>query len=179
VDDVVDFSKIQQGERPYRLVSAPISDVVRRAAARFASYARVRGLSLNAEIGDELGPLNLDPRAVEQAVLNLLDNAAKYAGDSTEIDLRVRTSGAQVLVEVRDRGIGIPAAEQAHIFNRFHRGTHVDRGGYGLGLYLVRHIMEAHGGRVEVASASGEGSVFTLHFPHRAPEGGDAKSTTG
>ena len=179
VDDVVDFSKIQQGERPYHLVSAPIADVVRRAAERFEPYARVRGLSLNASVPEVVETVDLDPRAVEQAVLNLLDNAAKYAGDSTEIDLRLRTSGAQVLVEVRDRGIGIPAAEQANIFNRFHRGDHADRGGYGLGLYLVRHIMEAHGGRVEVTSARGEGSVFTLHFPHRAPEVADAQSLAG
>ena len=68
-------------------------------------------------------------------------------------------------IEVQDQGVGIPADEQPRIFERFTRGSHPDRGGYGLGLYLVRHIVQAHGGHVELSSAPGEGSRFRLLFP--------------
>lgn len=177
VQDVVEFSKIQQGRRPYRLAAAPLAETVRRAAERFEQYASLHGFTLRADVPPGTPDVDFDERAVEQAILNLLDNAAKYAGDSKRIDLRVWTGEEEVLVAVRDRGIGIPHEEQARIFERFHRGAHGDRGGYGLGLYLVRHIMDAHGGRVEVSSLPGEGSEFTLHFP--ISEAGDAKDSAG
>lgn len=165
IEDVVDFSKIQQGRRPYRLAAGSLASTVSRAAERFEEYGSLHGFTLRADVPLETPHVDFDERAVEQAILNLLDNAAKYAGESTEIDLRVWSVDEEVLVAVRDHGIGIAHDDQARIFERFHRGAHADRGGYGLGLYLVRHIMEAHGGRVDVSSAPGEGSQFTLHFP--------------
>jgi signal transduction histidine kinase len=123
---------------------------------------------VRAEIDEAAPPAAFDRVAVEQAVLNLLDNAAKYSGDTTEIDVRLSVSGESLVVEVEDHGIGIAEDEQNRIFDRFHRGAHSNRGGYGLGLYIVRHIMEAHGGRVDVTSSAGRGSCFRLFFP-RAP----------
>jgi signal transduction histidine kinase len=165
IDDVVDFSRIQQGQRRYRRVDAALSAIIGRVVDRFRDYASVRGLRLDAAVPSDLPSLSVDPLAVEQAVQNLLDNACKYSGDAKQVELRAWRGPRAVTVEVQDHGIGIARDEQARIFDRFHRGHHTDRGGYGLGLYLVRHVMEAHGGTVEVESEPGKGSRFRLHFP--------------
>ena len=165
IDDVVDFSRIQQGERSYRLTVGSLSDVVSRTVEQFRRYAELHGFTVSTEIAAVLPPVAFDALSVEQAVMNLLDNAAKYSGDSTFIAVRVYQSDGSVTIKVQDRGVGIPADEQPRIFERFTRGSHPDRGGYGLGLYLVRHIVQAHGGQVELSSAPGEGSRFRLLFP--------------
>jgi signal transduction histidine kinase len=99
-------------------------------------------------------------------VLNLLENAAKYSGTSREIHLRLAVRGEEVVIEVRDHGIGIPADDLPHIGEQFFRSRlSTAIGGYGLGLYLVHHAMAAHGGRMDVASTPGEGSTFRLVLP--------------
>ena len=178
INDVVDFSRIQQGERVYPMTAGSIVEVITLAAERFRSYAELHGFTLNANIGVVNHAVVFDPVAVEQATLNLLDNALKYSGDATRIDLRVFERDSHIVVEVEDYGVGIAAEDQMRIFERFHRGAHVDRGGYGLGLYLVRHIMDAHGGDVRVESVRGQGSRFSLRFPI-VPEGQHAKSLAG
>jgi two-component system phosphate regulon sensor histidine kinase PhoR len=110
----------------------------------------------------------IDPRAVGQAVANLLDNAVKYSGAAREVEVRVRRDGAWAVVEVEDHGIGIPKADQEKVFDRFHRvstGLVHDVKGSGLGLAIVRHVAEAHRGRIEVASRPGAGSTFALWLP--------------
>src|SRR5439155_20860163 len=104
--------------------------------------------------------------AVSQALVNLLDNAAKYAGETKAIAVRSCIAGGAVILEVEDHGIGIPREEQEKIFQRFYRVRNgAAKGGYGLGLYLIRHIMEAHEGKVEVESEAGRGSTFRQRFP--------------
>jgi signal transduction histidine kinase len=98
--------------------------------------------------------------------MDLIDNAVKYSGASRTIDVRLRADGPSVVFEIEDCGIGIPPAEREKIFDRFYRSAKgTGRGGYGLGLYMVAHIMRAHGGRVEVASEQGQGSTFRLILP--------------
>jgi signal transduction histidine kinase len=177
VSDVVDFSRIQQGQRPYHLVPGSLAAVVAGAAERSRRYADLHGFTLDTAIDRAVPPVRLDVSAVEQAVLNLVDNAFKYSGDARHVAMRLRCDDYAAVVEVQDRGPGIAADEQARIFERFHRGRHGDRGGYGLGLYLVRHIMDAHGGRVEVESEPGQGSVFRLRFPFA--QEGDAQGAAG
>ena len=110
----------------------------------------------------------IDPEALSQALINLLNNAIKYSPEDKAIAVSARREGEQVLVSVVDRGIGIPKGEQKRIFEKFYRVetsvVHTTKGS-GLGLALVQHIAEAHGGRVEVTSSPGEGSTFTLSFP--------------
>jgi hypothetical protein len=132
-------------------------------------YAELHGFTVTTEIASALPPVAFDAVPVEQAVMNLLDNAAKYC-DSTAIAVRMYASAGSVTIEVEDQGVGIPAEEQPAIFERFTRGSHPDRGGYGFGLYLVRHIVQAHGGQVELSSAPGQGSRFRLLFPVVANE---------
>jgi two-component system phosphate regulon sensor histidine kinase PhoR len=123
-----------------------------------------------------LPPIAIDADAVAQAVGNLLDNAVKYSGEARDVEVGVRRDGDWAVVWVKDSGVGIPGDEQAKIFDRFHRvatGLVHDVKGSGLGLAIVRHVVEAHRGRVEVASRDGAGSVFSLWLPI-APAAGAA-----
>jgi two-component system phosphate regulon sensor histidine kinase PhoR len=113
--------------------------------------------------------VRFDEAALSQAVINLLDNAVKYSGQSRDIAVRIDVDGSSVMFEVQDHGGGIPISEQQKIFDRFYRIPDSNgKGGYGLGLFMVRHIMEAHGGRAEVESEPGRGSRFRLVFPRAA-----------
>ena len=117
---------------------------------------------------EDLPNVPADEEALGQAIINLVNNAIKYSRESKTIDIEVRRDGSKVLVSVKDTGIGIPRGEQKKIFDKFYRGedslVHETKGS-GLGLALVRHIMEAHGGAVEVESIPGKGSTFTLVLP--------------
>jgi signal transduction histidine kinase len=121
------------------------------------------------EVDEDLPHVPADEEALGQALINLVNNAIKYSRESKTIDIEVRREGSKaVLVSVTDTGIGIPRGEQKKIFEKFFRGedslVHETKGS-GLGLALVRHIMEAHGGSVEVESTPGKGSAFTLVLP--------------
>ena len=108
--------------------------------------------------------------AMKQALANLVDNAIKYSGERRRLRVSARAAGDEVLIEVADEGLGIPPAETQRIFEKFYRiGRSETQGrrGSGVGLALVKHIVEAHGGRVTVESRVGEGSRFTLHVPVR------------
>ena len=112
--------------------------------------------------------MDLDPDAIGQAVHNLLDNAVKYSGDSKDIAVRLAQDGRWLVIAVQDHGIGIARDEQKKIFERFHRvGTGLvhDVKGSGLGLSIVHHIVQAHGGDVCVESEPGRGSTFTSSCP--------------
>jgi len=105
---------------------------------------------------------------VAQALANLVDNAVKYSSSPGEIQIRLGREGDWVVVAVRDRGIGISRTEQKKVFERFHRvstGLVHDVKGSGLGLSIVHHVIQAHGGKVTVDSDLGEGSTFFIHLP--------------
>jgi two-component system, OmpR family, phosphate regulon sensor histidine kinase PhoR len=175
VDDVVAFSRIEQGQQEYHLAPGDLSGVVQEAVRQFRPFADMQGVMLETDTPG-VPSVRFDERAVIRAVLNLLDNAVKYSGDADRIELGIRATATHAIVEVRDRGIGIPREEQPRVFERFHRGGHGDRGGYGLGLYLVRHIMRAHEGTVQLWSEPGRGSCFSLWFPLAAAGSGYVQS---
>jgi signal transduction histidine kinase len=114
-----------------------------------------------------LPPLHADAQRLQQALVNLLDNAIKYSPEDRPIRLSLDRVGDSLRVSVHDQGIGIPAAEQDRIFQRFYRGSsaaHRTRG-LGVGLYITSQIVEAHGGRMWLQSTEGEGSVFGFDLP--------------
>ncbi len=130
------------------------------------------GCTVTLSVPDSLPPVSGDARALEGAVSNLIANAAKYGGADgcVGIDAALVADGrtTEVAVTVRDRGPGIPAAEQPHLFEPFFRGQQARDAqirGSGLGLSLVRRTAEAHGGRVTVRSAAGHGTAFTIFLP--------------
>ena len=124
------------------------------------------GFHLCCRLPDALPAVRFDAAALSQALVNLLDNAVKYSGTSRDVAISVALHGDTIVIEVSDQGIGIPASEQLRVFERFYRVPNATaKGGYGLGLFLVRHIAEAHGGRAEVDSEPGGGSCFRLILP--------------
>jgi signal transduction histidine kinase len=110
----------------------------------------------------------MDADAIGQALANLIDNAIKYSGDDRVLVVDARREGDRLALAVTDRGIGIPPAEHARVFEKFYRVGRSEtqgRRGSGVGLALVRHVVEAHDGEVTVRSAPGEGSRFTIRLP--------------
>jgi signal transduction histidine kinase len=170
INNILDFSRIEAGRKEYRLVPTDLAAVVRDVVDAYRFQIEQHGFALEVDVAEDLPEMDLDPEAVSQALINLLNNAVKYSPNEKAIAVSVRREGERVLVSVRDRGIGIPKSEQKRIFEKFYRveasAVHTTKGS-GLGLALVQHIAEAHGGHVEVTSAPGEGSTFTLSLPVR------------
>jgi signal transduction histidine kinase len=168
VQGVLAFSKTEQGKRLYRFQSISLEDMV-RSAAKAVHYPLEQGaFNLHLDIEPGLPRLNADGDAIEQAVVNLLDNAMKYSGGGREIELSLRRDGNDAVICVRDRGIGIAPEEQSRIFEKFYRAPLADRRhvpGTGLGLALVDHVVKAHRGRVAVESDLGQGSTFSILLP--------------
>src|SRR5688500_8778050 len=126
------------------------------------------GFDVQTNIEPNLPPVLIDRDAMAQAISNLLDNAIKYSGDVKQVAISSQTVRSGLSVEVADQGIGIPRAEQAKIFDKFYRvgnGLVHDVKGSGLGLSLVKHIIEAHKGTLSVESEVGKGSRFTILLP--------------
>ncbi len=175
IDNILDFSRIESGGTLYQLRSHDVAEVVRDVVQACAPRLQRDGFVVEFTApGDPLPPVRIDEAAIGHALGNLIDNAAKYSGASRRIAVSLAGDRAEVVVSVRDAGIGIPREEHERIFDRFHRvgqGLVHDVKGSGLGLAIVKHIADAHRGRVTVESAPGRGSVFALHLPHSGGEG--------
>ncbi|HKQ98926.1 MAG TPA: two-component regulator propeller domain-containing protein [Candidatus Polarisedimenticolia bacterium] len=166
IERVLDFSRVDRGDKRYQIGPGDLATVVRQALDIAARHLQREGFEVEVRIDPALPPARFDPDAVVDAVLNLVDNAAKYSGDARYVGIRLRAEGNRIICEIEDRGLGIPAAEREDLFRKFHRGRDATgKGGYGLGLFLVKHIMDAHGGAIEVESEVGRGSRFRLIFP--------------
>jgi len=168
VDNVLDFSRIERGQKTYRFRPTCLGQVV-QAAARAVQYPLAsQGFRLETEVEEDVSAARADPDALEQAVLNLLTNAIKYSGDSREIGLGLRRADGNAEIRVVDRGIGVPLEEQKRIFEKFYRSPTRENDllpGTGLGLTLVEHVARAHGGGVTVESQPGQGSAFSIRIP--------------
>ena len=168
INNILDFSRIEAGRKQYRFVPTEVARIVREVLEAYRFPIEQQGFTLEVEVADDLPEVEVDPEAIEQALLNLVNNAIKYSLEEKYIRLEVRRDGERILISVRDKGIGVPKAEQKRIFEKFYRAEHSlvhTTKGSGLGLSLVHHIMESHGGSVEVDSAPGQGSTFTLVLP--------------
>jgi signal transduction histidine kinase len=171
IERALDFARVDRREKQYHLEEGDLAPFITQTVQVYGDYLKRRGFSVETSLAPSLPAVAFDPDAVAQAVVNLLDNAAKYSGESKFVGVRLLTEDSAVVFEVADSGIGIPAEEYEKIFQQFYRsGTRSGKGGYGLGLYLVKHIMDAHGGRVEVQSDVGLGSRFRLVFPRTPPD---------
>jgi signal transduction histidine kinase len=174
INNILDFASIESGRKTYRFERSDVREVVAATLRTFEMRLRKDGFRLHLEgIDTPLPPVAIDAGAIGQSLSNLLDNAVKYSRDARDIDVSLRRDGDFVVISVRDHGIGIPRGEQRKIFDRFHRvstGLVHDVKGSGLGLAIVRHIVEAHRGKVTVESRPDEGSTFSIHLPIEAPE---------
>lgn len=173
INNILDFSRIEAGRKEYHFSPTSVGRVVESVLDTYRFQIEQQGVVLEEAVEPDLPPVQGDPEALTQALLNLVNNAIKYSRDEKYVRVEARRDGETVRLSVRDRGIGIAKPEQKKIFEKFYRAedslVHETKGS-GLGLSLVKHIMEAHGGRVEVDSSPGRGSTFTLVLPVRKPE---------
>jgi signal transduction histidine kinase len=185
IENILDFSRMEAGLRPYTLAPADLGQIVQRVVAMMEPQFVQGQFVVATSIAADVPAIEADSVAVERAVENLLNNAVKYSGDSRRIEVDVYRETGEAVVRVRDRGIGIARRDQRRIFRKFFRVTHELGGGpqgTGLGLAIVDHTMRGHGGYVGVESEPGQGSTFTLHFPgvpHAVSEGAVDEAHSG
>ena len=161
ITELLEVSRIAGGQLRLESERIDLCRVVREVCARYES---VPGRELHISCGESLVG-SWDPLRLEQVVTNLVDNALKY-GAGKPVFISARAEGATAVLEVRDQGIGVPEADQARIFDRFARSSSArEYGGFGLGLWIARQVVEASGGRISVQSREGEGSTFRVDLP--------------
>lgn len=174
IDDILEFEKIEGGSRMYEGTWIDLREPLRLAIGEFAVQLRDKGAETELRFPAEPVPFVGDSDALMHAFGNVIGNAIKYSED--EYYLRVAMSveeGGNAVVEIRDRGRGIPAGERARVFDRFYRvvrDARTDPAGTGLGLAITRHVIRSHGGRISVTGAPGGGSIFRIELPlvHRS-----------
>ena len=172
IENVLDFSRIEGGRRTYDPVAVSVEPLVRDTVESFAHVLARQGFKTDVAIQPDLPEVAVDVDAVSQALGNLIDNAIKYSEKRKVLTVEAALRDGGVAITVGDEGIGIPREEQGRIFEKFYRVGRSEtqgRRGSGVGLALVRHVAQAHGGHVSVDSAPGEGSRFTLWLPCSPP----------
>ncbi len=168
VNNVLSFSRMESGQKAYQLTRVNLNSVIKQVLSSYQSQLDYLGFTVQTELCDSLPDIMADTEALSEALLNVVDNALKYGRDQKWIRVSTGSTDRSVYVDVEDHGIGIAVEDQPKIFKKFYRVsselTHQTRGS-GLGLTLVRHIMDAHNGEVTVHSRVGKGSTFRLSFP--------------
>ena len=169
IDDLLDVSRVTRDKIHLRKEAVDGATLVRRAVASIQPVIAARKHELQVDIDDGELPLDADPTRIEQILVNLLNNAAKYTPEGGKIAVRCFADNKRAVFQVQDNGIGIPSEALPHVFEMF---TQVDKsldrsqGGLGIGLTVVRRLVEMHGGTVQAESAGlGQGSVFTVRLP--------------
>ena len=172
INNILDFSRIEAGRKEYDFRETDMCELVHNTLDSYRYQLEQSGFQFEEKI-DEVPPLRVDREAMARSLLNLVNNALKYSQDRKFIGVNLYRDNGSVKLEVVDQGIGIPHQEHQKIFEKFYRVgdplVHNTKGS-GLGLSLVRHIVEAHGGEVAVDSTPGQGSKFTIVLPVKAAQ---------
>lgn len=184
INNILDFAKIESEKKTYSFRYVNIVDLVTEVVEGFRARLVQTDMKIRLEVASESLPsITADRNAVIQVLFNLIDNAVKYSGSGKEVLVRVSQQQDHVAVAVTDFGVGIPVEAQERIFEKFYRvstGLIHDVKGSGLGLSIVKHIVQAHQGRVSVISKEGHGSTFVLSLPiHRYQEDVEQGSQEG
>jgi signal transduction histidine kinase len=168
INNILDFSRIEAGRKEYEFRQTDIADLVRNTLDSYRYQIEQQGFAFEESIDQDLPPVRVDREAIARALVNLVNNALKYSADEKFLGVKLYRGNGAVKLEVVDHGIGITRREQSKIFEKFYRTgdplVHNTKGS-GLGLSLVRHITQAHGGEIAVESTPGKGSKFTLSLP--------------
>ncbi len=168
INNMLDFSKIESKKKEYRMSANDLSRILHQVLDMYHYNFEQNGFRIEQKVTSNLPYVNIDPEAITQATINLLDNAMKYSHDNKHILVSLEQHGNNIILSVQDHGIGIPESEHTKIFQKFYRVgdslVHNTKGS-GLGLSLVEHIMKVHRGKVTLRSKPGQGSTFSLVFP--------------
>jgi signal transduction histidine kinase len=182
INNILDFSRIEAGRKEYEFRETDIGELVRNTLDSYRDQIEEQGFAFEQHIDTDLPPVYVDREAIARSLVNLVNNALKYSSHDKFLSVKLYRSNGSVKLEVMDRGIGIARNEQAKIFEKFYRAgdplVHNTKGS-GLGLSLVRHIANAHGGEVKVESVAGKGSKFILSLPVTANPGSANAATSG
>jgi signal transduction histidine kinase len=168
INNVLDFSRIEMGRKEFDFKKGGLAQIVRDTLESYRYHLERKGFSIQNEIASDLPEMNFDGEAIASVLVNLLSNAMKFSPKIKEVTVKLFKDDGNAVLQVADRGIGISPKDISRIFNRFYRVKNEivsEAGGSGLGLTLVKHIAEAHGGRIKVESEPGKGSVFSVIFP--------------
>lgn len=183
INNILDFSRIEAGRKEYEFCETDIAELVHNTLESYRDQIQQQGFAFEEQIAPDIPKVRVDREAIARSVVNLVNNALKYSAHEKFIGVKLYRSNGSVKLEVSDKGIGIARNEQTKIFEKFYRAgdplVHNTKGS-GLGLSLVRHIAEAHGGNIDVESTLGKGSKFTLWLPiHGAPAAASQAAASG
>jgi len=168
INNILDFSRIEAGRKEYEFRETNIAELVQNTLDSYRYQIEQQGFAFAESIDPDIPAVRVDREAIARALVNLVNNALKYSTDEKFLGVKLYRENGSVKLEVLDHGIGITRREQSKIFEKFYRTgdplVHNTKGS-GLGLSLVRHITQAHGGDIAVESTPGKGSKFTLSLP--------------
>lgn len=168
VNSILNFSKMEAGKRHFNFVDSYLNDVVENVYRSYKFHLEQKGFKIDLVKDEKIPIIKIDEEAVSEAIVNLVDNAVKYSNNKKEITIRTGKESDFAYVEVVDKGIGIPEKDQKKIFEKFFRvssGNVHNVKGSGIGLSIVKYIVDAHNGKIELISELNKGSKFRLVFP--------------
>jgi len=170
IDNILDFSRMDEDRKKYDFIDLDLDELL----LKFIESTRERlpepGFEIRYNRTERVPIIKADRNSILQVFYNLVDNAIKFSGTSRKIDISLSPKDDEVLICVKDYGIGIPVKDQEKIFDRFYRGSEPQRlgiKGSGIGLTIVKQIVEAHGGTINIESEIGKGSRVTVRLPLR------------
>ena len=173
INNVLDFSRIEMGRKEFAFKKGNLAAVIRDTLESYRYHLERKGFTIKTDIASDIPEMNFDGEAIASVLINLLSNAIKFSLKKKEVAVKLIRDDENAVLQVADKGIGISPEEISKIFRRFYRSKNEipsESKGSGLGLTLVKHITEAHGGRIQVESEQGKGSTFSVILPLSSPE---------
>lgn len=167
VNNILNFSRMEAGKKQYNFQSIELNELVKKVLENYDFHLRQNGFEVGIKLGEKLPSIKADEESLSEALLNLIDNAIKYSNENKFIGVKTGVDNSSVFLEVEDHGIGIDSVQKEKIFDKFYRassGPVHNTKGSGLGLTLVKNIIDAHGGKIKVDSHRGKGSRFTIYL---------------
>jgi signal transduction histidine kinase len=168
INNILDFSKIEMGRKEFDLKPGNLKEVIENTLDSYRYHLLKKGFKITEELESNIPKVLFDISAVEGILINLLSNAVKFSGNTKQVAVRLKMLKENIILEVADKGIGIPEKELKNIFNRFYRvkgNSQFEARGSGLGLTLVKHAVQAHDWKITVKSKVKEGTTFTIFIP--------------
>jgi signal transduction histidine kinase len=168
VGNILSLSKIEEGKFSYEFEDTDLSLWLPQIIDNFKNENLQRDVKISTNIPAKIPSIKIDKNAFAQVIYNLLDNAVKFSAEKENVEVLVKQKIDDLVIQIKDHGIGIPRSECEKIFEKFYQGDKAIKfssRGTGLGLTLVKHTIEAHGGKISVQSEEGQGSTFSLILP--------------